>query len=217
MELMKCRYSTYKSEMRVVSLKDSKVDNSLLFIKSNETFQQNKIYTNAEVLYSQFKSQLNKLNDSDIKMFSINNIYISLLEWERIINSKYIIRNNSIINLISNPCFLLFSFSKLREKGIKSPGLDNLNLNSITIGTIKRLSREIRSGLYKPSPSKRVYINKPNGGKRPLGIPSSRDKIVQMALLLILDPIFDRTFYHNSYGFRKGLDCHSCLLNIRRY
>ena len=199
--------------MRVVRLKDNKSLNTLMLNKPNEAFQQNKIYTRAEALYNQFKTHLNKLNILEQEYFSINNIYISLMEWDSIINTKLIIRNNRIFNLISRPSFLLFSFSKLIEKGFNGINMSHITL---TLGTIKRLSRDLLEGNYKLTHTKRVYINTYNGCKKAISIPSTRDNILQMALFLVLDSICDSTFLKNSYGFRKGIDCHTCLYDIKK-
>ena len=215
MELVKCKVKPCKSEMRVIANKEK--DDKLMIINlnnSNETFQQNSVYKIAENLYTQYKTKIESLKESDKALFNIQEIYISLMTWQQIINCQEIIRENSIYFLICRPSFLLFAVSKLKERGVKR---DGLNMNSVTIGTIKRISNDLIKGIYKVKPAKRVYIPKLNGGKRPLGIPSTRDKIIQMAILLCIEPIFDKKFSKYSFGFRKGLDCHSCLLHMRRY
>jgi RNA-directed DNA polymerase len=80
---------------------------------------------------------------------------------------------------------------------------------------LQRLAEELRTGKYQPHPVKRVWIPKPGSTeKRPLGIPSVRDRVVQTALLHVLEPIYDSTFAEHSYGFRHGRGCHHALERI---
>lgn len=77
------------------------------------------------------------------------------------------------------------------------------------------IHEELKSGSYRPSPVKRVYIAKANGKERPLGIPTLKDRVVQMAVVLILEPILEADFCDCSYGFRPGRKAHDALEAIR--
>jgi len=82
---------------------------------------------------------------------------------------------------------------------------------------IDRLMEDLRTGKYQPHAVKRVWIPKPGSTeKRPLGIPAVRDRVVQTALLNVLEPIFDIGFAEHSYGFRKGRGCHHALERIEK-
>ena len=81
---------------------------------------------------------------------------------------------------------------------------------------LKSLSEQLRMEQYHPQAVRRTFIPKPDGTRRPLGIPTVRDRVVQTALRSVLEPIFEKTFAEHSYGFRPGRGCKDALREVER-
>ena len=108
------------------------------------------------------------------------------------------------------------------KKG-KAPGIDGVRAEDILAeengvkNFLSALHEELKSKSYRPSPVKRVYIPKADGSERPLGIPTLKDRVAQMAVVLILEPIFEADFLDCSHGFRPGRKAHDALDEIRTH
>lgn len=113
-------------------------------------------------------------------------------------------RFNRLYRLLYQPELLRFAKTKVeRNKGANTPGVDGKMMVEMVPKELEKLNQELKSGTYCPQPVRRTYIPKKNG-QRPLGLPTSRDKIVQAGIALILEAIYEPTFSQSSHGFRPG-------------
>ena len=105
------------------------------------------------------------------------------------------------------------------EKNAGAAGVDRMSVERFAQGRqhyLAELAQALRSGSYRPLPVRRVYI--PKGQKqRPLGIPAVKDRVVQAALKLVIEPILEHEFEPRSYGFRQGLGCKDALREVDRH
>jgi RNA-directed DNA polymerase len=119
--------------------------------------------------------------------------------------------------LVTDHRWLMHAWEEIRSnKGSMTAGTDNTVATDIDPERIQGLSERLKTGQYRPRPVRRVFIAKSNGKKRPLGIPTLEDRIVQQAVRMVLEPIFEADFYSCSHGFRRNRSTHTALRDVAR-
>lgn len=137
--------------------------------------------------------------------------------FEHIAHSTPQIQFTALMGLVSDPQGLDASFDA--QPGNKAAGVDGMRKAHYAEHLQERLqglSQRLKQGAWRPAPVRRVYIPKANGGRRPLGIPSFEDRIVQDRLSRLLQAIWEPEFRDCSYGFRPGRNAHQALERLRQ-
>ena len=121
----------------------------------------------------------------------------------------------SLYDKISRRDILHRAYELVRQND-GSPGIDGRTFSQIereegTAGFIDQIKEELEAKVYQTQPVKRVYIPKGNGEQRPLGIPTIKDRVVQMAAKLVVEPIFEADFTDSSYGYRPKRHAHQAV------
>ena len=134
--------------------------------------------------------------------------------------TTYNLRIRNLSDLIHHPEWLKEAASRVlvRSRG-KAPGVDGIKAHEFKrheAEYIRTLQMELKKRTYRPQPLRRVEIPKANGKMRPLGIPCLRDKIVQEAMRMALEPIFEVEFHNNSYGFRPHRNTHHAVFRCQQ-
>ena len=130
-------------------------------------------------------------------------------------NSNY--QYQRLYRNLYNPEFYLTAYQKIQAKqGSMTAGTDGKTVDGMGMKRINALIAKLRDFSYRPSPARRTYIPKANGKKRPLGIPSFDDKLVQEVVRMILESIYEPTFLNTSHGFRPKRSCHTALQYVQK-
>ena len=125
----------------------------------------------------------------------------------------------SLIDKIYRKENLELAFQRVKRNN-GAPGIDGETVSDFASRlepNIKFLHEKLKTNTYQPSPVRRVEIEKPEGGTRLLGIPTVKDRVVQQAIVNIIEPIFDKTFHPSSYGYRPNRSQHQAVAKAERF
>ncbi len=127
-------------------------------------------------------------------------------------------RINGLFRLIENPTLWMQAYVNISaNRGVTTKGVDGKSLDGFSKERVFEIVKSLKEGTYCFKPVKRVYIPKKNGKKkRPLGISSGDDKLVQEVVRIILDKIYEPIFQNSSHGFRPKKSCHTALMRIQQ-
>ena len=126
-------------------------------------------------------------------------------------------RINGLHRLMRSPYLFERAYEKVsRNKGALTPGVDGKTFDGMSLEKLADIARRVADGTYRFRPVRRVYIPKDNGKTRPLGIPTVEDRLVQEAVRIILEAIYEPVFLNESHGFRPRRSCHTALNLIKK-
>jgi group II intron reverse transcriptase/maturase len=127
-------------------------------------------------------------------------------------------RINGLFRLMENPELWLQAYANIyANKGAMTPGVGDVTMDGFSVDRVANIIELLKDGRYRFKPSRRVYIPKANGKRRPLGVPAGDDKLVQEVARLLLEKIYEPVFSRDSHGFRPRRSCHTALKDIQHY
>ena len=154
--------------------------------------------------------------DSDTAWLRVLGMQTKLHQWATDDPKR---RFDDFYNLVSDPAFLVVAWERVRgNRGARSAGVDGVKPRSIVFGAAELLAGlrdDLKARRFEPLPVRETMIPKTGGKLRRLGIPTARDRVVQAALKLVLEPIFEADFRPCSHGFGPGRRAQDAIAEIR--
>lgn len=125
-------------------------------------------------------------------------------------------RVNGLFRLMKEPLLWEQAYQKIApNKGAMTPGIDGETFDGFSPQKVRSIISRLADGSYQTRPVRRVYIPKTNGKKRPLGVPTTEDRLVHEVVRSLLEQIYEPLFVRQSHGFRPDRSCHTALEQIR--
>lgn len=128
-------------------------------------------------------------------------------------------RFHALYDRIFRPDILWRAWQEVRRNG-GSAGVDGVTIEQVEREGVEQfldqIGQDLKAGKYRPRPVRRVYIPKSDGRQRPLGIPAVRDRVVQQACKIVIEPVFEANFQDNSYGFRPKRSAQQAVKVVRK-
>lgn len=211
--------SESKSDVRVVEKvqiksSDAACEQKLLFGQILCEARQTYIKKEANSFFKLFENKICKASKIVQETFTYENIFnlFLMLEFALSNHSQTGYFKYNLQRFFGDPCFLMYCYFKFKCKKLSE--VSNVSIQKVTLSAIMLLSTKFIFKMYKPKPIRRVFIKGFTNKMRPLAIVATLDAIVQKALLIFLEPLFEKQFLRCSYGFRENKNCHMCLSSI---
>lgn len=181
-----------------------------ILCEARQTYIEKEAYS----FFKLFKDKIYKASKIVQETFTYENIFnlFCMLEFALSNHSQTGYFEFNLQRFFEDPCFLLHCYFQFKRKKLSE--VDNVSIQKVTLSAIMLLSTQFIFKIYKPKPIRRVFIKGFANKMRPLAIVSILDAIVQKALLIFLEPLFEKQFLRCSYGFRENKNCHMCLSSI---
>jgi group II intron reverse transcriptase/maturase len=136
----------------------------------------------------------------------------SLTEHSKDLNYKF----ERLYRILFNEEMYYVAYQRIHAKpGNMTAGSDGKTIDRMSLNRIEKLIATLKNESYQPQPSRRVYIPKKNGKMRPLGVPAFDDKLLQEAVRMLLEAIYEGQFENTSHGFRPKRSCHTALVQVQ--